>query len=180
MDDLGVAKMIVGIQIKREGDHAYSITQEKLANSILVKSGMDNAKAASTPLPVTYNLTKGSEDEARKFKLKNLPYRSVVDLLMYLIQCTFPDLSHAVGILSQHLETPTMLYWTAALHVLRYLRGTTNWGRRYCGDEGESMLDGQHSHDFPEAMCDSDWAGDKDSHRSTTGYEFKLAGGPIS
>lgn len=98
---------------------------------------------------------------------------------MYLAQCTRPDLGHAVGVLSQHLERTGTLYWDAALHVLRYLRGTTNLGITYSA-HARTTVAGMESKSFPVSHCDADWAGDQSTRRSTTGYVFTLAGGALS
>lgn len=98
---------------------------------------------------------------------------------MYLAQCTRPDLGHAVGVLSQHLERPGTLHWDAALHVLRYLRGTTNLGITYSA-HARTTVAGMESKSCPVSHCDADWAGDQSTRRSTTGYVFTLAGGALS
>ena len=67
-----------------------------------------------------------------------------------------------------HEEIPTIdrkqLKW-----VLRYLRGTSN----YCISCNKSI-------EFVCGYVDSDFAGDLDKRRSTSGYVFTLAGGAIS
>lgn len=109
----------------------------------------------------------------------NQPYRGVVGSLIYLAQCTRPDLGHAVGVLSQHLERPGTLHWDAAMHVLRYVRGTTNIGISYAAD-ATTKVEGTESKHCPVSHCDTDWAGDRFTGRSTTGYVFTLAGGALS
>lgn len=99
---------------------------------------------------------------------------------MYLSQCTRPDLAYAVGVLSQHLDWPGYQHWNAAQHVLRYVAGTIHFRIRYSGDLGVEPVKGLKSHDCPQALCDADWAGDKDTCRSTTGYVFIIAGGALS
>lgn len=98
---------------------------------------------------------------------------------MYLAQCTSPDLAHAVGTLSQHLDRPSSSHWEAALHVLRYVAGTTNLGIVYTNCDSIAIT-GQKSFERPTSLCDDDWAGDLSTRRSTTGYIFVLAGGAVS
>ena len=60
----------------------------------------------------------------------------------------------------------------AALHVLRYLRGTYDQAILY-----------QHVDEFADTLwgwVDSDWAADVDSRRSHTGYIIMLNGGAVS
>lgn len=99
---------------------------------------------------------------------------------MYLAQCTRPDIAHAVGTLSQHLDWPGYQQWNATCHVLRYIRGTHEFGIVYSGDgQDQDVISGMKSEECPQLHCDADSAGDKDTRRSTTGYVFSLARGAI-
>lgn len=179
MEDLGVAKSVVGIQIIRNSPNNITLNQAALSQLILDRFDFNNLRIASTPLPVTGKLYRSSDEEAKAFAEEKRPYRQAVGSLMYLAICTRPDLSHAVGVLSQHLERPSFSHWDALVHVFRYLKGTINLGINFNG-LSSSVVDGAESHDLPLSMCDADWAGDRSTRRSTTGYVFKLAGGPIS
>ncbi|CAI0405434.1 unnamed protein product [Linum tenue] len=78
---------------------------------------------------------------------------------------------YSVCLLSRFMESPTRQHQLAAKRVLRYLKGTTKSGIWYKRLGGESRLLG---------YTDSDYAGDVDDRRSTSGYVFFLAGGAIS
>lgn len=169
----------VGINISRTGDHEYSLSQAKYAEAILERFNMTNCKPAATPLSPGHKLYQSTDEELNEIKSEKIPYRNTVGSLMYLSQCTRPDLTHAVGVLSQHLEKPSAQHWDAVTHVLRYLRGTTNLGIVYRGSS-QATIHGLESSTCPISHCDADWAGDRSTRRSTTGYIFQLAGGPIS
>lgn len=139
---------------------------------------MSNCKPASTPLPADTHLSRASDAEAAAFANENLPYRNGVGSLMYLSQCSRPDISYAVGVLSQHLERPAKAHWNAFLHVLRYLRGTTQLFIEY--SVSDNHLQGNQSWSTPNGYSDADWAGNRDTRRSTTGYVFKFLGGALS
>ena len=62
-------------------------------------------------------------------------YRYLVGSLMYLVK-TRLDMCYAVNQLSQVMVRPTKLYWKAKKHVLRYLRGTTQFGLWYIQTKG--------------------------------------------
>lgn len=98
---------------------------------------------------------------------------------MYLAQCTRPDLAYCVGVLSQHLECPCTQHWNAIVHVFKYLRGTIKLGIVFDGSIC-NQVEGAESSYNPISHCDSDWAGDRNSRRSTDGYIFTLAGGALS
>lgn len=124
MEDLGLAHCVVGIQIRSISEFHYCIGQPAMIESVLTRFGMFNCKLASTPFPADLKLRKASPEEVEHFAKLNLPYRSGVGSLIYIAQCTQPEISYPVGVLSQHLENPSRAHLDAFLHVLRYLKGT--------------------------------------------------------
>ncbi|CAB4309403.1 unnamed protein product [Prunus armeniaca] len=50
---------------------------------------------------------------------------------MYLMNCIQPDSAYAVGRLSQYTQSPNKEHWTAISRVLKYLRGTMDFGLKY-------------------------------------------------
>ncbi len=50
---------------------------------------------------------------------------------MYLSVSTRPDIAYAVGNLARFSSKPTKDHWTALKRVLRYLKGTVNYGILY-------------------------------------------------
>lgn len=155
MEDLGVAKLVVGIEFDRPKEKIYTLSQSRYALAVLDRYEMTNSKPASTPLPAGLKLYRATDDEVISSKKLGCSYRGVVRSLMYLAQCTRPDLSYAVGLLSQHLERPGMLHWEAACHVLRYLRGTVNLGITYNGNHS-SVVSGSESSMCPQSHCGVD------------------------
>ena len=95
-------------------------------------------------------------------------YRQLIGSLMYLSVTTRADIAQPVGALARFVAGPTEVHQRAAKNVLRYLAGTRNLGISFGG--GSGLV----------AYCDSDYAGDIDTRRSTTGYAFMLNGGAIS
>eukprot|EP00253_Pinus_taeda_P019928 PITA_19928 len=68
-----------------------------------------------------------------------------------------------------YMANPGKEYWSVVKWVLRYLRGTSS----YCITYNKCI-------EFVCGYVDSDFAGDLDKRRSTSGYVFTLAGGAIS
>ena len=64
------------------------------------------------------------------------------------------------------------MHWDAAKWILRYLHGTRNIG--ICFEGNNEEID-----KFSIGYVDSDFANDLDKRRSTTGYVFTMAKGPI-
>lgn len=55
-------------------------------------------------------------------------------------------------------------------HAMAYVKGTLDYGITYCRDRSLN----------PFGYVDADFAGDSDTRRSTEGYVFFVAGGPVS
>jgi hypothetical protein len=68
------------------------------------------------------------------------------------------------------MQTPHEIHWKAAKRILRYVRGTVQFGIHYISG-GTPLLVG---------FTDLDWAGDPDDRKSTAGYVFSLGSGPVT
>ncbi|KAK4401408.1 Retrovirus-related Pol polyprotein from transposon RE2 [Sesamum angolense] len=152
--DLGQAKYFLGLELARSS-HGLQVSQHKYLQDILADTSMLAAKPASTPFPLGLKLV--LEDGAL------LPnpnkYRRLIGRLLYL-GFTRPDISFAVQQLSQFLQAPRTSHWDAALHVLRYLKGTPSTGLFFSSSSSSQLT----------AYSDASWASCLDSRRSITGY----------
>lgn len=90
-------------------------------------------------------------------------YRSLVGSLRYLT-CTRPDIAYSVGILSRYMEDPRHSHLKAIKRILRYIRGTESLGLLYSKANGFKLV----------GYSDSDWCGDVDDRKSTSGYVFYM------
>lgn len=106
MEDLGLASIVVDIEIRQRGPHSYSICQSSYAETVLQRFNHEKSKPASTPFSPGLKLYRPDDSEIEDFAKQKLPYQNVVGSMMYLAQCTRPDIAHAVGTLSQHLDWP--------------------------------------------------------------------------
>ena len=136
-----------------------------MATDLVTKYGLLDGKARSIPLDASLQLSKDDGDRLDK----STPYTHLVGSLLYLSVCTRPDIAQAVGALSKFMASPTTVHWQAAKGVLRYVAGTTDYGLKFGGNASGLV-----------GYCDADYAGDRDTRRSTTGYVFILNGGAIS
>ena len=89
---------------------------------------------------------------------------------MYAATSTRPDIAYAVGQLCQVCHRPRTRHLEAVKRVFRYLLGTLNQCLHYSASGGM----------FLEGFTDADWAGDVSARRSTSGWVFRLAGGPVT
>ena len=88
---------------------------------------------------------------------------------MYLT-ATRPDLMYSVSLISRYMGKPTEMHMAAAKRILRYLKGSWNFGILYKWGWFDEL----------EAFTDSDYAGDVDDRKSTSGYVFLLNSGAVS
>ena len=101
--------------------------------------------------------------------MSRVPYASAVGSLMFAMICTGPDIKHAVGVVSRYMVNPSREYWNVVKRILRYIERISNVTLYY--GESDSIIKG---------YVDSNYAGDFDKSKSTTGYVFTLAGGAVS
>ncbi|XP_074377069.1 secreted RxLR effector protein 161-like [Apium graveolens] len=88
----------------------------------------------------------------------------MVGRLRYLVH-TWPDISYAVGMVSRYMERPTILHQNVVKRILRYIKGTLDYGLIYSKQGGNNILT---------VYLDSDLTGNIDDRRSTGGIVFYL------
>ena len=158
MTDIGFMSYYLGIEVKQE-DHRILISQEGYAKEVLKKFKMDDSNTVSTPMECGIKLSNHEEGE----KVDPTLFKSLVGSLRYLT-CTRPDILYAVGVVSRHMEHPTTTHLKAAKRILRYIKGTTNFGLYYTVSNDYKLL----------GYSDSDWGGDIDDRKSTSGFVFYI------
>ena len=95
-------------------------------------------------------------------------YQQLVGSLLYLTH-TRLNISYAVGLVPRFMQEPHELHWKVAKRILRYIKGTHTYGIQYSSNGNADLV----------GYTDSDWAGDLDDRKSTSGYVFHLVYGPI-
>ena len=173
MKDLGEAKKILGMEITRDRvAGVLTLSQEGYVKKVLRSFQMDQSKPVATPMGAHFNLKAATEAEYREQvdRMKVVPYTNTVGSIMYSMIGTRPDLAYPVGVISRFMSKPLKDHWQAAKWVLRYMRGTEK--KKLCyKKQGEFVLKG---------YCDSDYGGNHDNRRSTTGFVFTAGGNTIS
>ena len=161
--DLGESKWLLGMFIERDHEKGWiCLSQTAYINVILNRFGMTECKSAKTP----YSTEKfdGGQVEVTKF-----PFRELIGHLMYLANMTRPDISQAVGYLSRFVSCFTNSHVIAVKHILRYLKGTVEHGITFMKDEKFQI----------QLFSDSDFAGDQEDRKSTSGALILMNGGPV-
>ena len=167
MTNAGRAAWYLGMQLQWLDGNLH-IHQNGFIQQALGKYGLLGCKPASIPLDPTRKLVKETNDTAdAKFKTM---YMSMVGSLNYLQTKTVWGLAFPVSLVSRFMTNPNQTHLDAVLQIFRYLAGNSERGLVF-RKNGDPKLRG---------FVDSDWGGDTDTGKSTTGWVFTLAGSPIS
>ncbi|GJW01215.1 retrovirus-related pol polyprotein from transposon TNT 1-94 [Tanacetum coccineum] len=172
MKDLGPANKILGMQIHRDRvSRKIWLSQKSYVKKILQRFNMQDCKPISTPFPTDVKLSSkmSPSSEKERMEMSRVPYASAVGSLMFAMICTRPDIAHAVGVVSRYMAEPGREHWEAVKRILRYVKGTSDVA--LCFGDSDLTITG---------YVDSDYAGDLDGSKSTTGYVFTLSGGTVS
>lgn len=164
MSDLGRMRFFLGIEVLQRDEGIY-ICQRKYALDVLKRFGMEKSNAVCNPIVPGFKIHRDEDG----VKVDETYYKQIVGSLMYLT-ATRPDMMFVVSLISRYMARPTELHMQAAKRALRYLKGTVNLGIFYKKGGTEELL----------AFTDSDYAGDAEDSKSTSGYVFLLSNGAIS
>ena len=93
----------------------------------------------------------------------------MIGSLMYLMN-TRPDICFPVNTLSLFLTELRQVHLVAAKHILRYLKGTVDYGLKYDANQKVNL----------QGYVDLDWVGSALDRKSTSGYCFSMGLSVIS
>ncbi|CAH9078354.1 unnamed protein product [Cuscuta europaea] len=162
--DLGRLHHFLGIEVIPTPTGVF-LSQRQYILHILDNCKMSSEKDATTPMSSTLVESVADSPPMADPQL----YRRALGLLQYLA-FTRPDLSFSINRLSQYMHHPSEHHWQAVKRILRYLKGTINFGlflRRNCSLNLT-------------AFSDSNWGNILDVGRSTTAYVLYLGSNIIS
>jgi hypothetical protein len=158
----------VALYLKAECIHVANgifMSQRGYCHQILETFGMLDAHAVSTPMVERPRLLSNMQEDFVDPTL----YRSMVGKLLYLTH-TRPDITYSVSVVSRFMSQPQISHLQAVRRIFWYLSGTCDFGILF-GRGGDSVVTG---------FSDSDYAGDIESGRSTTGFVFCIKDSPIT
>ncbi|XP_039309258.1 uncharacterized protein LOC113005856 isoform X1 [Solenopsis invicta] len=127
------------------------LSQKAFMERMLERFNMTECKPAKTPMEAK---TKEKEDhEEIKSITETKPYRELIGCLTYLMLYTRPDISAAINYFSRFQNCATESYWIGLKRILRYIKGTLEYGLFLPKKRNIIPL---------LAYVDADWASDSD------------------
>ncbi|GAX85507.1 hypothetical protein CEUSTIGMA_g12923.t1 [Chlamydomonas eustigma] len=140
---------------------------EEVEHDVLYRFGMESCKGQKVPLNSKVKVTREAGEKLDKDGLRL--YQEKVGSLQYLATCTRPDISFAVGLLGRFWKCPTTFRMELADQVLLYIAWTIrDMGLEFGGRKPNFIV-----------YSDSDFGGETDERRSTTGFVCILSGGTV-
>lgn len=148
------------------------INQSAFIRNLLEEENLTDCNAVIIPMKAGSFIEMLKDDDYEEADLKT--YQRLIGKLMYLSCGTRPDISFAMGQLSQRNADPRVGHLKAAKGVVWYLKGTMHLGITYGASEVKNLPYGLVGY------VDSNYAGDPEDRKSVMGNCFFINGGVVS
>lgn len=143
MMDLGTMTYFLGMKVIQTSEGVY-LHQVKYARDLLKKFNMSLCKVVNTSLAAGEKFSKEDGTTLANGSI----CKSMIGSLLYLT-ATRPNLMYATCLLSKFMQAPTILHFIAVKRILKYVKGTADFGLRYMKQDSGDLV----------GYGDSDWAG---------------------
>src|ERR1044072_6332114 len=163
MTDLGLLHYFLGMEFKKTRA-GMVMHQKKYISELLKMFNMTGCNPVNVPVDLKSKLKRDDPSEAVDETL----FKSIVGSLRFLCN-TRPDICYGVGVISRFMCSPRQVHMGVAKKILRYLQGTEDYGILFPDRMMSSQLE-------LFGYSDSDYSGDLDERKSTSGYIFMLNG----
>ena len=110
------------------------------------------------------------KEDNEKLLGPEVPYLSAIGALMYLENCTRPNIAFSMNLLARYSSAPTLRHWNGVKHLLRYLRGTSDIGLFYSKVPKPEFL----------GYTDAGYHSDPHKARPQSGYVFTCGDTTVS
>jgi hypothetical protein len=164
MKDLGLMHYFLGLEVWQSPGRIF-LNQGKYTVEILKRFDMLECKSMNTPMEAKLKLLVDTSSDLIDATL----YRQIIGSLMYLTN-TRPDICFVVNTVSQFLVEPRRVHLVTEKHMMRYLKGTMDYGLSYDGDHDFTLI----------GYTDADWAGIIADRKNTSRCCFSMRSAMIS
>lgn len=159
LNDLGPIRMFLSMEIDHLPDGSIQISQRQYIKTILERFGMSDCNPAPTPAVIGMDLVPLPSEPI----LKDGKFLHMLGCVLFLATITRADIMFVIGRLCRYMQCPRMRHLECLKRVLRYLKGTIDFGIRY--SPGDLRLT---------AYCDADFNRDKLDSKSISGVMIFL------
>jgi hypothetical protein len=185
--DLGQVKLILGMVVERDFDnHVMKVHQTSYVKKLISTFDLTQARKTMIPAAIdTYKMYVNSVFEKDKLTIQDMDYRSAIGGLMYLANCTRPDISNIVRFLSSFVSNYTDVHINMVLKVMKYLEDTVNFGLKFVktnNDDFFGILDSNNQINdlnLINGYSDSSWGDNFADGSSCTGFCILYGKSPI-
>ena len=166
---LGELSWFLGIRVVRDrGAKKVWLCQDSYIDKITTRFHLEHHKPAHTPLPPDELLPYEGQATAQQIHA----YQQRVGSINFPAVITCPDVALSASRLATFLSNPSPAHTAAADQTITYLNGTKTLAIEYSaptlGDEQRIFF----------CASDAAFADDRETRKSTSGYLYKLFGGP--
>lgn len=169
---MGEISKNLGIRVTRDRkNRTMDLDQELSMEHICARFGIPEAthRKKMIPLDGYEALQPATEDDER---VDRTDYQQAVGSIMRGMLMTRPDISFAVGRLSQYLQDPAVHHALAVKKLLRYLKSTSTVRIRYQRGTSKTFR-------YLGIYSDADYVSDEIDRVSLSGQVAMLCGGPV-
>jgi hypothetical protein len=163
--DLGEIRWLLGFEVRRKRpERTISINQSAYIESIASRFQLLDSKPVYTPIDPGIQL---DADQCPDKAIEH-PYREACGSVLWPAIISRPDVSFAIGLLTQSMQNPAEQHWRAIRRVIRYLHTTKNLWLTFGGPDAQIL-----------GFTDADWASQAHRH-SISGYVYSIGCGAVT
>lgn len=169
----------IGFNITTDKDGGIRFSQKNYINRLLKRFGMDGDNTSGSPTPANPKVDLDAEDIEDNLLSEDQKavYIKLLGCLSWVAIGSRPDIQHTVRRLCKYNRHPLKMHMTAARRVLEYLKMTRHFYIKY-NKGGAVPINGMLQVQIL-AFTDADWAGDKKTRKSVSGFTFFINGAPV-
>ena len=132
MKKLNKIKQLLAMGIHHDKDrNTIYVTQQQYIETSVLTYHKYNINNFTTPMDGRHHYTKlecPKEGSVEALQVKTLPYRELIETLLWISNGTRPDTAYAVNTMAKYTSNPGLVHWRAAIRILGFLNAT----KHYC------------------------------------------------
>ena len=145
-----------------------SLSMENYVLKMMKRFKLLPKQSVKLPLPENFQVIIEGATVVSEKCAKDFEYKPKVGCALYLMICMHPEWAFSIGLLARQTNKVSKVACAGLTNLLQYCYNTR---------KSKLVLSGINA--YITAFCDSDWAGCRETRRSTGGYIIYLGGSPV-